>query len=275
MAIKLQLKVGAEAAKVEAVEGFAKYAGETPPAGVYKAVVKQLQIKALTSDPTKQKVVAIIEWFAPKGTPEAKYNGYAVFDHLTLPESMEEEYADLKIGKINRLLDAISGDQKLRSAFWGGSTVLDDKGEKILKIGSKVAGGKDFKGFPVVVSAKNDTYTKKTKNRDGEGEVEKETIRTLRVNDVYPANHQMPSTAPVAAEDDVVLDEDVVDDSIVDDTPAPEPEVEVAEPEPEYVDPEGDEDGYVPDDEPVDEVPVEVPDEAPAPEPARQRRSAF
>lgn len=273
MAIKLQLKVGAEAAKVEAVEGFSKYAGETPPAGVYKAVVKQLQIKALTSDPTKQKVVAIIEWFAPKGTPEAKYNGYAVFDHLTLPESMEEEYADLKIGKINRLLDAISGDQKLRSAFWGGSTVLDDKGEKILKIGSRVAGGKDFKGFPVVVSAKNDTYTKKTKN--GDGEIEKETIRTLRVNDVYPANHQMPSTAPVAAEDDVVLDEDVVDDSIVDavdDTPAPEPEV--AELEPEYVDPEGDEDGYVPD-EPVEEAPVEKPvPDAPA-EPARARRSAF
>ena len=271
MAIKLQLKVGAEAAKVEAVEGFAKYAGETPPAGVYKAVVKQLQIKALTSDPTKQKVVAIIEWFAPKGTPEAKYNGYAVFDHLTLPESMEEEYADLKIGKINRLLDAISGDQKLRSAFWGGSTVLDDKGEKILKIGSKVAGGKDFKGFPVVVSAKNDTYTKKTKNRDGE--VEKETIRTLRVNDVYPANHQMPSTAPVAAEDDVVLDEDVVDDSIVDDAPVPETEVVEPEPEPEYVDPEGDEDGYVPD-EPVEEAPVEEPGQE-APAPTRERRSAF
>lgn len=274
MAIKLQLKVGAEAAKVEAVEGFSKYAGETPPAGVYKAVVKQLQIKALTSDPTKQKVVAIIEWFAPKGTPEEKYNGYAVFDHLTLPESMEEEYADLKIGKINRLLDAISGDQKLRSAFWGGSTVLDDKGEKILRIGTKVAGGKDFKGFPVVVSAKNDTYTKKSKGENGEAT--KETIRTLRVNDIYPANHQMPSSAPVAAEDDVVLDEDVVDESIVDDSPEPEVPAEAgAEPEPEYVDPEGDEDGYVADDEPVEEAPVEVPDEAPAPESARQRRSAF
>ena len=270
MAIKLQLKLGAAAAQVEAVEGFAKYAGPVPPAGVYKAVVKQLQFKAQTTDTTKQKVVAIIEFLTPKGTPGAEYNGYAIFNHMAIPDSMEEDNSDLKVGKINRLLDAISGDKKLRSAFWGGGTVLDDKGEKILKIGTKVASGKDFKGFPVVVSAKNEIYVKTTK--DENGEFQKESIRTLRVNDIYPANHQMPSSAPVAAEDDVVLDEDVVDDSIVDDTPAPEPEA--AEPEPEYVDPEGDEDGYVPD-EPVEEAPVEAPvPDAPA-EPARARRSAF
>ena len=275
MAMKLALKVGAEAAKVDAVEGFSRYAGPVPPAGVYKAVIKSLQIKPLSSDKDRQKVLAIYEFSVPKGAPNAEYNGYAIFDHLTLPESIEEEYADLKIGKINRLLDAI--DPKLRQAFWGGAAIMDDKGEKILKIGTKVTGGKDFKGFPVVVSAKNDIYTKKVKNKEGKVETVQE--RTLRLNDVYPGNHEMPSTAPAAVESDVILDEDVIDDSIVDEpdtSSAPETvQDEIVGDEAsaeEYVDPEGDEDGYVADDEPV-EVPDEAP--APAPEPSRTRRSAF
>lgn len=278
MAMKLQLKVGAEAAKVEAVEGFAKYGGPTPPAGAYKAVIKQLQIKPVKSDPTRQKVVAIYEWEAPKGAENAEYNGFAVFDHLTLPESMEEEYADLKIGKINRLLDAI--DPKLRQAFWGGAAVMDDKGEKILKIGTKITGGKGFKGFPVVVSTKSETYTKKSKGQDGK--VVSEQIRTLRINDVYPGTHELPSTAPRASEEEVILDEDVIDDSIVDEAEAPEPEQaeapeaapEAEAPEPEYVDPDGDEDGYVPDEDVVEETPDEAPEPAPAETP-RKRRSAF
>ncbi len=42
---KLVLRVGPEAAKMPSTEGFARYAGPTPPAGAYPAKVKQITIK--------------------------------------------------------------------------------------------------------------------------------------------------------------------------------------------------------------------------------------
>ncbi|AYB69217.1 hypothetical protein KNU10_gp65 [Gordonia phage Foxboro] len=309
MGVKLKLKLGAEAAKVKATEGYSNYSGPVPPMGVYSAKIKQIGVKP-TRAGDKTMLVTIIEFDAPKGHEHEKYNGYAIFHRLVIPESMEEEYIDLKVGQINRLFDAISGDDKLRAAFWGGNAVMDDKGEKIIKLGQFSMGGKGFKGIPVVVSTKNDSYTKKEKGADGT--IKKTPMRQLRVNDIYPSGHEVPSSGPV--EEEVIVDDDeiVVDDDDVSDDPTdydedeqpekvvaatkkratrrkpkPEPEPDPEdedEPEPEedpidedeYVDEDGDEDGYVADEPEDGDEDGPEPEPKPEPEPTgRKRRSAF
>ncbi|QOP66725.1 hypothetical protein SEA_GROOTJR_66 [Gordonia phage GrootJr] len=309
MGVKLKLKLGAEAAKVKATEGYSNYSGPVPPMGVYSAKIKQIGVKP-TRAGDKTMLVTIIEFDAPKGHEHEKYNGYAIFHRLVIPESMEEEYIDLKVGQINRLFDAISGDDKLRAVFWGGNAVMDDKGEKIIKLGQFSMGGKGFKGIPVVVSTKNDSYTKKEKGADGT--IKKTPMRQLRVNDIYPSGHEVPSSGPVEEEvivdDEIVVDDDDVSDEPTDydeddepekvvaatkkrtarrkpkPEPEPEPEPETEEDpidEDEYVDEDGDEDGYVADDEPEAEAePEPEEDDEPEPEPepkptGRKRRSAF
>lgn len=179
---KLKLGLGAAAAKVEAVEGFASYSGETPPAGIYPAVIKQIMFGE--SATKKPMLTAIVEFKAPKGDARKRdeYNGYPIFHYLVIPEDANYEHYGLQVGQINRMLDAMSkNDQSVRGAFWGDQAVLsDDKKPKILKIGKLNLKN----GIPVVVSAKNDTYTKKTKNKDGTVTTTKE--RSLRVNDLYP-----------------------------------------------------------------------------------------
>lgn len=282
MATKLKLKIGAEAAKVKAAEGLGQYTGPTPPAGVYAAKVKSLGIRP-TKKGDKTMITAVIEFEAPKNDENAKYNGFAIFHRLVIPESMDEEWIDLKVGQINRLLDAISGDEKLRTVFWGGNAVMDDKGEKIVKLGKFTIGGKGFKGLPVVVSARNENYTRKSKGADGK--VVAETIRSLRVNDIYPASHVVPKSevsdvTDIDEDEQVIIDDSdiddtgVVDEADIDDT-EPDEEPEPEEDETEYVDEDGDDDGYVEDDDSEPE-PEEEPEPEPEPaKPTRKRRSAF
>lgn len=179
---KLKLGLGAAAAKVEAVEGFANYSGPVPPAGIYPAVIKQIMFGE--SSTKKPMLTAVVEFKAPKGDARKRdeYNGYPIFHYLVIPEDANYEHYGLQVGQINRMLDAMSkNDQSVRGAFWGDQAVLsDDKKPKILKIGKLNLKN----GIPVVVSAKNDTYTKKTKNKDGTVTTTKE--RSLRVNDLYP-----------------------------------------------------------------------------------------
>ncbi|AXQ61384.1 hypothetical protein SEA_MARIETTA_65 [Gordonia phage Marietta] len=279
MGIKLKLNIGAEAAKVEAVTGFKNYTGPTPPVGVYGAVIKQLQIKP-TKKGDKTMLVAIVEFDAPKTHENEKYNGYSIFHRLVIPESMEDDYVDLQVGQINRLLDAISGDEKLRSVFWGGSAVLDDKGEKITKLGKFSLAGKGFKGIPVVVSTKNDSYVVKEKV---DGKIEKKTVRQLRINDIYPSDHEVPAPGAdeeIIEDDDVDTDDIIVDDDSDDETAAVEPDDNDSDDDDsddddeddgvDYVDEDSDEDGYVAEDD----------DDEPEPEPepkkttGRKRRSA-
>lgn len=286
MATKLKLKIGAEAAKVKAAEGLGQYTGPTPPPGVYAAKVKTLQVKP-TRKGDKTMLVAVIEFEAPKNDANAKYNGFAIFHRLVIPESMDEEWIDLKVGQINRLFDAISGDEKLRTVFWGGNAVMDDKGEKIVKLGKYTIGGKGFKGLPVVVSARSENYKRKSKGSDGK--VVSEDVRALRVNDIYPADHAIPSSTvsdPTDIDEDeqVIIDDSDLDDAVVEDeqdtdvpeddgAEDPEPEDEPAEDEPEdegdYVDEDGEEDGY------IEEDPEPEPEPEPAKPAARKRRSAF
>lgn len=288
MATKLKLKIGAEAAKVKAAEGLGQYTGPTPPPGVYAAKVKTLQVKP-TRKGDKTMLVAVIEFEAPKNDANAKYNGFAIFHRLVIPESMDEEWIDLKVGQINRLFDAIGGDEKLRTVFWGGNAVMDDKGEKIVKLGKYTIGGKGFKGLPVVVSARSENYKRKSKGSDGK--VVSEDVRALRVNDIYPADHAIPSSTvsdPTDIDEDeqVIIDDSDIDDAVVEDeqdtdvpeddgAEDPEPEDEPAEDEPEdegdYVDEDGDEDGYIEE----DPEPEPEPEPEPAKPAARKRRSAF
>ncbi|WAA19695.1 hypothetical protein SEA_DALILPOP_68 [Gordonia phage Dalilpop] len=293
MATKLKLKIGAEAAKVEATAGFSQYVGEVPPRGIYRAKVRNLSIKPNKAK-DKDLLVAVVEFDAPKDDPVSKYNGYAIFERIVIPESMGDENADLFVGRINRLLDAIAGDTSLRSKFWGGDAIMDDKGEKILKIGNLVVSGKKFKGLPVVVSARDDNY--KRKSRGGDGKVKVENVRSLRINDVHPADHDVPSA--VTDDDDVDLDDtevidvddaDIEEGVVDDDADGVEEEVvedpEEDDPEPVDVDADGDEEEvvYDPDDEPEDDPepePEPEPKKAPAKKAAaasagRKRRPAF
>lgn len=293
MATKLKLKIGAEAAKVKAAEGLGQYTGPTPPPGVYAAKIKNLQVQP-TRKGDKTMLVAIIEFEAPKNDDNAKYNGFAIFHRLVIPESMDEEWIDLKVGQINRLLDAISGDEKLRAVFWGGNAVMDDKGEKIIKLGKYTIGGKGFKGLPVVVSARSENYKRKSKGSDGK--VVSENVRALRVNDIYPADHAVPKSSAsdptdIDGDEQVIIDDSDVEDAVVDDdndVPLPDDGLAAAADEADdadedddadeevYVDEDGDEDGYI--DEGEDEA-EEDPEPEPEPEPAkpaaRKRRSAF
>lgn len=313
MAVKLKLKIGAEAANVAASTGFANYTGPTPPAGVYAAKIKQLQIKetkGAEGKPKKPMLVAIIEFEAPKSHENSQYNGFAIFHRLVIPESMKEDYIDLKVGQINRLLDAISGDDSLRKIFWGGNAILDDKGVKITRLGKLVTSGKNFKGFSVVVSARNENYTEKKRDPKTK-KIVKTVRRSLRVNDIYPGDHEIPD--PVSDDDEIIEDDgdsvdDVLEDTdvVTDDTdvvtddgdevvsdepepeddpePDPEPEADEDEDDPtyevpdedegdsEYVSEDGDEDGYVAE---PDEEPEPEPEPEPTPAKPRKRRSAF
>ncbi|WNM69965.1 hypothetical protein SEA_GUYFAGIERI_62 [Rhodococcus phage GuyFagieri] len=235
---KLQLGLGSDAAKVEAVEGYANYDGPTPPPGIYPSRVQTIKIGE--SSTKKPMFTVYVKIDAPKNDPKGrdKYNGYLISHFLVIPSDREEEHYGLQVGQINRLMDAMSGDLSARKALWADKAVLDDKGEKVLKIGEKVT----LKGgVPVMIATKADSYKRKDKET---GEVE--TVKTLRINDFYP----MPDGgAPVAEEsepENVEYEDEPEDDEQIEGLVAEEL-------------PEADED--------------EAEDEAPAPK--RKRRSAF
>lgn len=310
---KLVLALGAEAAKVEAVEGFANYSGPTPPAGLYFSRVKQIGVTETKN--TKKPMLRVVIEFKAKDDKDSrkKFNGYAIFHHLVIPEDATEEHYGLQVGQINRLLDAMSGnDQAVRNAFWGGKADLDAAGKKITKIGKIDLTDKE--GIEIIVSARAETFNRKVlvngkPVRDPKTKKEKyEQTSSLRVNDTFPADDEIGKDRPELVEaveeddlSDVFVDEDesdaVVadadsglddsadddqsDDSGADDNAAEEwPEEEAADASdgdfPESSDPAAEADA---DDDSADLIAQEVPDTEPAEEPAappqRKRRSAF
>lgn len=310
---KLVLALGAEAAKVEAVEGFANYSGPTPPAGLYFSRVKQIGVTETKN--TKKSMLRVVIEFKAKDDKDSrkKFNGYAIFHHLVIPEDATEEHYGLQVGQINRLLDAMSGnDQAVRNAFWGGKADLDAAGKKITKIGKLDLTDKE--GIEIIVSARSETFNRKVlvngkPVRDPKTKKEKyEQTSSLRVNDTFPADDEIGKDRPELVEaveeddlSDVFVDEDesdaVVadadsglddsadddqsDDSGADDNAAEEwPEEEAADASdgdfPESSDPAAEADA---DDDSADLIAQEVPDTEPAEEPAappqRKRRSAF
>ncbi|WIC89685.1 hypothetical protein SEA_APIARY_63 [Rhodococcus phage Apiary] len=285
---KLQLGLGSDAAKVEAVEGFTTYDGPTPPPGIYPASV--ISMKMGESSSKKPMFTVYVKVDAPKNDPKGrdKYNGYLISHFLVVPGSRDEEHYGLQVGQINRLMDAMSGDTSARKALWAGQAVTDEKGEKILKIGNNVT----LKGgVKVMIATKADSYKRKDKET---GEVE--TVKTLRINDFYPmpdggepvAEEKEPEvvyededesgddSAP-AADDDagdedlgVVADDDDAGEPDADDEPEPEDAGDDAADEGE---PESADDYPVAAEEVADDEPEADEEEAPAPK--RKRRSAF
>lgn len=310
---KLVLALGAEAAKVEAVEGFANYNGPTPPAGLYFSRVKQIGVTETKN--TKKPMLRVVIEFKAKDDKDSrkKFNGYAIFHHLVIPEDATEENYGLQVGQINRLLDAMSGnDQAVRNAFWGGKADLDAAGKKITKIGKIDLTDKE--GIEIIVSARAETFNRKVlvngkPVRDPKTKKEKyEQTSSLRVNDTFPADDEIgkdrPELVETVEEDDLSdvfvdenesdavvadadsglddsADDDQSDDSGSDDDAAEEwPEEEAADASdgdfPESSDPAAEADA---DDDSADLIAQEVPEEEPAEEPAappqRKRRSAF
>lgn len=310
---KLGLALGAEAAKVEAVEGFANYSGPTPPAGLYFSRVKQIGVTETKN--TKKPMLRVVIEFKAKDDKDSrkKFNGYAIFHHLVIPEDATEEHYGLQVGQINRLLDAMSGnDQAVRNAFWGGKADLDAAGKKITKIGKLDLTDKE--GIEIIVSARSETFNRKVlvngkPVRDPKTKKEKyEQTSSLRVNDTFPADDEIGKDRPELVEtveeddlSDVFVDEDESDAVVADadsgvDDPADDdqsddsdsdndaaeewPEEEAAdaadEDFPESSDPAASADA---DDDSADLIAQEVPDTEPAEEPAappqRKRRSAF
>lgn len=215
---KLVLALGAEAAKVEAVEGFANYSGPTPPAGLYFSRVKQIGITETKN--TKKPMLRVVIEFKAKDDKDSrkKFNGYAIFWHLVIPEDSSEEHYGLQVGQINRLLDALSGnDRAVRNAFWGGKADTDAAGKKVTKIGKVDLTDKE--GVEVLVSARAETFNRKVlvngkPVRDPKTKKEKfEQTSSLRVNDVFPADDEIGKDRPELVE---TIEEDDLSDVFVD-----------------------------------------------------------
>jgi len=294
---KLKLKIGAEAANVEAVEGFKPYTGKTPPKGVYPCVVRQIAVTE-SNKSKKDMFRVIVEIKAPKGDKREQFNGYSMFDYLVVPDSVEEEHYGLLVGKINALLDAMSGGkQSVRDALWGGDAVIsNDSTPKIEKLGPLNC----KKEVPVVVVTKDEMRTFMEEDEDG-NPVEK-TERQLRVN----SYHAVEDEDADGADEDV--EEDIVEEEEPEEKPQPRRRRKAApkpkpEPEPEPEDDEDDEDEPEADDSAEDDADpeedfadehvdaAEVPDEddeedeeeaeeeeaeeEEAPKPRRRRRASF
>lgn len=244
---KLVLALGADAAKVEAVEGFANYSGPTPPAGLYFSRVKQIGITETKQ--TKKTMLRVVVEFKAKDNndPRKKFNGYAIFWHLVIPDDATEEHYGLQVGQINRLLDALSNNDKAtRVAFWSNKADTDAAGKKITKVGKLDLTDKE--GIEVLVSARAETFNRKVlvngkPVRDPKTKKEKyEASSSLRVNDMFPADDEIGKDRPELLEtmtdeedladdfideDDVVADaegglDDSADDSAADDSGADE-----------------------------------------------------
>lgn len=284
---KLKLKVGAEAAKVAAVEGFKPYDGPTPPKGVYPAVVRVIDVQE--SKKTKKDMLrVIVDIAAPKSDKRSKFNGYSMFDYLVIPDDSEEEHYGLLVGKVNALLDAMSnGKQSVRDALWGGEAVIsDDKTPRVERIGPlNIKGSKN--GVPVIVTTKDEMRT--FMEEDEDGELVEKTQRQLRINSYHPAE-DAKSDEPEEPEVEEIEEEEEPEEAPKPRRrrkPAPKPE-----PEPEPEDDEDDEDEEEPEAEdpeesfaeehlaatelPDDEDDEDEPEEEEEPEekPARRRRRA-
>lgn len=307
---KLVLKTdysGADAAKVEG-QSFTNYDGPTPPSGVFPVSVISIKIgESKTSK--KQMLTVYAKVDAPKGHRFEKFNGFLFSDYLVIPESRNEEHFGLQVGNINVFFDALDETGKARKAFWGNNAVLDEKGEKIAKVGELTLKG----GIPAKVNGKT------SKERYTDPETKKTTVRDqARVNGWMKG--VAAGDAPAVEEEPEFEEEDGTDEGFVEEEstepetepdfeeepeeepapvkkpaakkapakkaapkpkpkpePEPEPEDEPEDDEDPDVEPEVDETDYS-EEEPeaedeAEEEPEEEPEEAPAPK--RTRKSAF
>jgi len=276
---KYVVKVGPEAAKVKSTEGFARYSGPTPPPGAYPVRVRSIRATESKSGDDMLAVMMVVS--APKQDSRSKYNGFPIFHRLMLPLETTEEYFELKVGQINRLLDALSNNSPAaKQAFWSNKAVTDaTKKPKFLKIGPIDLQGKE--GLPAVVDIKLRKYEVKDPNTPGKV---REGV-SADVNDILPPTAKLAAVKDEPEEEAEEYDDTAEDDGFVDEM---EEGPDSAEDEEEGYDDEEDEEPDSAEDAEEDEADPEdgeeedEPDEAaeyeeepePEPEPERRPRKA-
>ena len=140
-------QVSADAKKKEA--GAAGYAGEKPPPGAYAVTLKRLWMESWKNG-TISALRMLFEIDEPKGSPRAKYNGYAIWNGQGI--------TDQGAGYVNQFLKSIGGDEadELVDMFWeeGVKTKADEKGvQHVISIGDFKVGSPNA-SFQLVVTTK-------------------------------------------------------------------------------------------------------------------------
>jgi hypothetical protein len=111
-----------------------------PPAGPYLASVKRFhkgETGPNSKNPGTPKIVLLVEIAEPAKTKKATYNGYGIWSHQYV-------VTDENAGRVNQLLLALLDNTSLTAAkkkavlqaFHSGNVVVDDKTDRITKIGT-------------------------------------------------------------------------------------------------------------------------------------------
>ena len=116
--IKLGLNAQDKAALDKAAEenSFARYDGDIPPKGLYKAVIKTVNYM-LSKEKQAPQLRAVVEIKEPAGSEKSEFNGYALFHYITLPVDPSYEYYGLQSAQTKEFLCALAGGD---DAAWKG-----------------------------------------------------------------------------------------------------------------------------------------------------------
>ena len=116
--IKLGLNAQDKAALDKAAEenSFARYDGDIPPNGLYKAVIKTVNYM-LSKEKQAPQLRAVVEIKEPAGSEKSEFNGYALFHYITLPVDPSYEYYGLQSAQTKEFLCALAGGD---DAAWKG-----------------------------------------------------------------------------------------------------------------------------------------------------------
>lgn len=179
---------GIDGAGKSAGEGFTGYEGPLPPKGVYRGILKRMELKKTGPQSKTPGTPMLFLIFEVKETGEkSKYNG--------APAMANQMITDQGAGYVNQILHAIAGStergRKLEKLFWGGkaNVVKDEKGkEHINKIGPFVVGKPGSVELPVAVRVDHKTWNNE---------------QQLDIKQWYPAPEE-------DAEDEVVESDDVI-----------------------------------------------------------------
>ena len=125
--------------KVAAENTFESYTGETPDPGVYRAVAKTIWYVESNGEKSKGHPMFRIgvEIQEPKGSKNAKYNGFFRMHHIMLPIDQDHENFGRQAGNLRQFLQAIDPT----NAAWKGYqldniTVTSDDPAKVTQLGA-------------------------------------------------------------------------------------------------------------------------------------------
>lgn len=126
---------------VDAAVGFNDYVGPTPPKGVYRTKTTLWRLTTNSKGDQMFKIIFTID--EPKGSKNAKYNGYAIWHNANLTQKSAPF--------VNAMLDALGVSRK---AVWVAGVVTSrENPEDVVKIG-----GKSPIGLVVAISTRRKEY---------------------------------------------------------------------------------------------------------------------